>query len=85
MEYKLLRALSIILQAGLVILLAMLFSLLFLSWKPSAKHSTAQTRQELDTQKGIMEQRFWNEIQKSRPSLKTFCLKQQAVRTTNAI
>src|SRR6478735_3987185 len=50
MEYKLLRGLSIVLQAGLIILLAMLLSLLLFSCKSNAKQSTANSKTTIETQ-----------------------------------
>jgi hypothetical protein len=79
MEYKLLRALSIVLQAGLVILLTMLLSLLFFSCKPTPKHSTVNSRFTPEVKKEIMEQRFFNELQKKRLNMKTLCLEKQAL------
>jgi hypothetical protein len=78
MEYKLLRALSIVLQAGLIILLAMLASLLFLSCKPNAKQSTVKSNISLEAQKDLIEQRFHNEMQKHRLQTRTLCFKKQA-------
>ena len=73
MEYKLLRALSIFLQAGLVILLIMLLSLLFLSctYSPTSKMKTKQGTASHQT---IMEQRFLNEIRLQRQQYKVLSM-----------
>ncbi|ANE50351.1 hypothetical protein [Flavisolibacter tropicus] len=78
MEYKLIRGLSIVLQAGIIILLAMLISLLLFSCKTNAKQSTANSKTTIETQKDMIEKRFLNEIQKHRIQIKALCLTQQA-------
>lgn len=79
MEYKLLRALSIVLQTGLVILLLLLLSLLLLSLKPIAKPSTVKSHTSKEAQKDIMEQRFQDEMQKHHLNKKTLCFEKQAL------
>jgi len=77
MDYKLLRALSILLQTGLVILLALLICLLLFSFKP-IKAPTVKSSSHTEISKDILEQRFLNEIQKHRLTIKTLCFEKQA-------
>ena len=77
MDYKLLRALSIVLQTGLIILLALLLSLLLFSFK-SVNLSTAKSKIDTEAKKEMMEQRFLEEIQKQRLLIKTLCFEKQA-------
>jgi len=85
MDYKLLRALSIVLQAGLVILIAMLLSLIFLSCKPAVLPNTVMKKTGTESQKDIMEQRFLQEINKSRLNIKTLCFEKQAAKMNSPI
>jgi starvation-inducible outer membrane lipoprotein len=72
MEYKLLRALSIFLQAGLVILLFMLLSLVLISCT-SSPSKIAKRKQDRTAQSTIIEQRFLNETRQQRQQYKLFC------------
>jgi len=77
MDYKLLRALSIALQTGLVILLLLLLSLLLFSFKPTPAPTT-RYKAPIEARKEVMEQRFLDEIQRHRLTIKTLCFEKQA-------
>ena len=80
MDYKLLRALSIFLQAGLVILLIMLLSLVLVSCTSTAAKK-ATVKLQTESHKGIMEQRFFNEVRQQRQHFKVLCNTKQLINT----
>jgi hypothetical protein len=77
MDYKLLRALSIVLQTGLVILLLLLLSIVFLACKPVDKNNTAKSSMQTEAQKDVIQQRLLKDIQQHQRNLKTLCFESQ--------
>ena len=81
MDYKLLRALSLFLQAGLVILLLMLLSLALLSCTSSGSATKATVNVRVEEQRDRMDQRFFNDLQLQRQQFKVLCINRQNLQT----
>lgn len=84
MEYKLLRALSIVLQTGLAILLLMLLGLMFLACKPVDKTDTAKNCIH-EAQKDLIQQRLIKDIQLHQLNFKTLCFEKQSKQKINLL